>query len=79
MYGPLNACLVGSLSYFDGLLLSNGAASDSGTGADPGSVSASANVAPKFLVRWKTIVVLFGVLIPEIGFLPAAWAAPTIG
>jgi hypothetical protein len=78
MYGPLNACLVGALSYFDGLLLSNGAASDSGTGAEPGSVSDWAKVAPKSLVKWKTIVVLFGVLIPEIG-LPADLSDPTIG
>ena len=80
MYGPLNACLVGSLSYVDGLLLSIGAASASGTGADRGSVSASTNVAPKCLVRWKTIVVLSGVLIPGIGLLPPALGrAPTIG
>ena len=37
----------------------------------PGSVSASAIVAPNGLVRWNTIVVLFGVLIPGIG-LPAS-------
>ena len=78
MYGPLNACLVGLESYLDGLLLSSGPATDSGTGAEPGSVSASANVAPKSCVRWKTIVVLFGVLIPEIG-LPADLSDPTIG
>jgi hypothetical protein len=60
MYGPLNACLVTSESYVDGLGLSIGPATSSGTGALPGSVSDWANVAPKFFVKRKTIVVLSG-------------------
>jgi hypothetical protein len=78
MYGPVNACLVTSTSYFDGLDLSIGPATSFGTGALPGSVSACANVAPKSLVRWKTIVVLSGVSMPEIG-PPLDLSAPTIG
>ena len=46
----------------------------------PGSVSASAIVAPNALVRWNTIVVALGVLIPGIGAsVVAAGFAPTIG
>src|SRR5207237_10267898 len=44
------------------------------------SVSASAIVVPNAFVRWKTIVVSFGVLIPEIGLsVVADDGAPTIG
>ena len=46
MYGPVNACLVGVASYGVGFFLSIGPAISFGTGAEPGSVSACANVAP---------------------------------
>ncbi len=80
MYGPVNTWLVGFESHVDGLLLSALAVYPAGIAEVPGSVSASAIVAPNGLVRWNTIVVALGVLIPGIGLsLVAAGLAPTIG
>ena len=45
-----------------------------GIGAAEGSVSRGRK-SPVGVVRWKTIVLLLGVLIPEIGFGAPGWTA----
>ena len=80
MYGPVKVWVVGFASNLDGLLLSAAVVEPAGIAEVPGSVSASAMVAPNDLVRWNTIVVSSGVLMPEIGLsVVAAGFAPAIG
>ena len=75
----MNTWDVGLESHFDGLLLSAAVVEPAGMAEVPGIVSAWTIVGPNGLVRWNTIVVSFGVLIPEIGASVVAAFAPTIG
>ena len=58
-------------------MASSGPANSFGTGADSGSDRAPTKNVPYGPVRWKTIVVLSGVEMPEIG-PPFALLAPTM-
>ena len=64
--------VVGLLSHLEGLLLSAAVVEPAGAGEVAGRVRASAIVLPNAFVKWKTIVVSFGVLIPEIGLSAVA-------
>src|SRR5947209_10970171 len=80
MYGPVNACTVGFVSYVEGVCASYFFAYSSGTGAVRGIESAFVIVGPNGVFSLKTSVVLFGVSMPEIvtcGFgddgAPTSW------
>ena len=74
MYGPVATW---KLPYSLGFLASNFLAYSGGTGALIGSTRAPITIAAFASVRWKTIVYLSGVVIPEMG-PPLAVGAPSI-
>src|ERR1700761_4490312 len=74
MYGPVATSAF--VPYVVGACLSIGPANSCGTGAEIGRLSAPMTTCACGLVRWNTIVVLFGVVIPGTG-PPLALDAPS--